>query len=49
MGTRVLIARNAAGRTQVELADLLDRPVSWVANVEAGRVARPVLGDHGDR
>ncbi|GHE51259.1 helix-turn-helix domain-containing protein [Streptomyces capitiformicae] len=37
IGTRVRIARNAAGLTQVELADFLDRTDSWMANVEAGR------------
>ncbi|MGW4821978.1 helix-turn-helix domain-containing protein [Streptomyces sp. NPDC004227] len=37
IGARVRIARNAAGLTQVELADFLDRAESWVANVESGR------------
>lgn len=37
IGTRVRIARNAAGLTQVELADFLGRTESWVANVETGR------------
>ncbi|MEW2066622.1 helix-turn-helix domain-containing protein [Streptomyces sp. NPDC007346] len=37
IGTRVRIARNAAGLTQVELADFLGRTESWVANVESGR------------
>lgn len=39
IGTRVRIARNAAGLTQVELADSLERAESWMANVEAGRQA----------
>lgn len=38
IGTRVRIARNAAGMTQVELADFLGRTENWLANVEAGRV-----------
>ncbi|GGX37811.1 helix-turn-helix domain-containing protein [Streptomyces chryseus] len=37
IGTRVRIARNAAGLTQVELGDFLSRTESWVANVENGR------------
>ncbi|MGW7199394.1 helix-turn-helix domain-containing protein [Streptomyces chryseus] len=37
IGTRVRIARNAAGLSQVELADFLGRTESWVANVESGR------------
>lgn len=37
IGTRVRIARNAAGLTQVELADFLGRTEAWVANVERGR------------
>lgn len=37
IGTRVRIARNAAGLTQVELADFLDRTEGWMANVESGR------------
>ncbi|MEU0664145.1 helix-turn-helix domain-containing protein [Streptomyces lavendulocolor] len=37
IGTRVRIARNMAGLTQVELADFLGRSESWVANVENGR------------
>lgn len=37
IGTRVRIARNAAGLTQVELADFLNRAESWMANVESGR------------
>ncbi|MFD9688388.1 helix-turn-helix domain-containing protein [Kitasatospora sp. NPDC059146] len=39
IGSRVRIARNAAGMTQVELADFLGRAESWVANVESGRLA----------
>ncbi|MFD7130628.1 helix-turn-helix domain-containing protein [Streptomyces sp. NPDC059894] len=38
IGTRVRIARNAAGLTQRELADFLARTESWLANVEAGRM-----------
>ncbi|MFD5509044.1 helix-turn-helix domain-containing protein [Streptomyces sp. NPDC127051] len=38
IGTRVRIARNAAGLTQVEMAGLLGRAESWLANVEAGRM-----------
>ncbi|MFE7975741.1 helix-turn-helix domain-containing protein [Streptomyces shenzhenensis] len=38
IGTRVRIARNAAGLTQVELADFLDRSPDWVAGVERGRL-----------
>lgn len=38
IGTRVRIARNAAGLTQVELGDFLSHTESWVANVEAGRM-----------
>ncbi len=37
IGTRVRIARNAAGLTQLELADFLGRTEAWVANVENGR------------
>ena len=37
IGTRVRIARNAAGLTQVELADFLDHTDGWMANVESGR------------
>ncbi|MEW2633324.1 helix-turn-helix transcriptional regulator [Streptomyces sp. NPDC048389] len=37
IGTRVRIARNAAGLTQVELGDFLTRSEAWVANVESGR------------
>lgn len=37
IGTRVRIARNAAGLTQVELADFLSRTETWMANVESGR------------
>jgi transcriptional regulator with XRE-family HTH domain len=39
IGTRVRIARNAAGLTQIELADFLERTENWVANVETGRQA----------
>ncbi|MER0245440.1 helix-turn-helix transcriptional regulator [Streptomyces sp. HSW2009] len=39
LGTRVRIARQAAGLTQVELADLLGRSEHWVQDVEAGRLA----------
>jgi transcriptional regulator with XRE-family HTH domain len=39
IGTRVRIARNAAGMTQVELADFLGRTADWVAGVENGRRA----------
>ncbi|MFI9580624.1 helix-turn-helix domain-containing protein [Streptomyces sp. NPDC052236] len=38
IGTRVKIARNAAGLTQQELADFLAHTESWMANVEAGRM-----------
>lgn len=38
IGTRVRIARNAAGLTQAEMAGFLDRTESWLANVEAGRM-----------
>lgn len=38
IGARVRIARNAAGLTQQELADFLDRTESWMANVEKGRM-----------
>lgn len=38
IGTRVRIARNAAGLSQVELSDFLNRTESWMANVEAGRM-----------
>lgn len=38
IGTRVRIARQAAGLTQTELADFLDRQESWMANVESGRM-----------
>lgn len=37
IGTRVRIARNAAGLTQVELSDFLGRTEGWIQNVEAGR------------
>ncbi|MFJ3249037.1 helix-turn-helix domain-containing protein [Streptomyces sp. NPDC086782] len=37
IGARMRIARNAAGLTQVELADFLGRTDTWVANVESGR------------
>ncbi|MEU3601106.1 helix-turn-helix domain-containing protein [Streptomyces sp. NPDC006798] len=37
IGTRVRIARNAAGFSQVQLADFLGRTESWMANVESGR------------
>ncbi|MFC5802292.1 helix-turn-helix domain-containing protein [Streptomyces formicae] len=37
IGARVRIARNAAGLTQRELADFLERTESWMANVESGR------------
>lgn len=39
IGTRVRIARNAAGLTQVELGDFLGRTSDWVAGVENGRLA----------
>ncbi|MFE2448003.1 helix-turn-helix domain-containing protein [Streptomyces sp. NPDC021218] len=39
IGTRVRIARNAAGLTQVELADFLTKSADWVAGVENGRLA----------
>ncbi|MEU6538276.1 helix-turn-helix transcriptional regulator [Streptomyces sp. NPDC047000] len=38
IGTRVRIARNAAGLTQVQLADFLGRTSTWIANVESGRL-----------
>ncbi|PJE96333.1 XRE family transcriptional regulator [Streptomyces carminius] len=38
IGTRVRIARTAAGLTQRELADFLSRSEVWLANVESGRV-----------
>ncbi|AJC53569.1 helix-turn-helix transcriptional regulator [Streptomyces sp. 769] len=38
IGTRVRIARNAAGLTQVEMAGLLGRSEHWVQDVEAGRL-----------
>jgi DNA-binding XRE family transcriptional regulator len=38
IGTRVKIARNAAGLTQRELADFLDRTGKWMENVEKGRM-----------
>lgn len=38
IGTRVRIARNAAGLTQVEMAGLLGRTEAWLANVEKGRM-----------
>ncbi|MFM9590683.1 helix-turn-helix domain-containing protein [Streptomyces scabiei] len=38
IGTRVKIARNAAGLTHAELAGYLDRTRSWMENVESGRV-----------
>ncbi|MEW1637490.1 helix-turn-helix transcriptional regulator [Streptomyces sp. NPDC093801] len=37
IGTRVRIARNAAGLTQTEVADHIGRTESWMANVESGR------------
>ncbi|WP_030672540.1 helix-turn-helix domain-containing protein [Streptomyces sp. NRRL B-1347] len=37
IGTRVRIARNAAGLTQAELAGLLGRTECWLAHVESGR------------
>lgn len=39
IGKRVRIARNSSGLSQIELADLLDRTESWMASVEAGRLA----------
>ncbi|MEE1942562.1 helix-turn-helix domain-containing protein [Streptomyces sp. TRM 70361] len=39
IGTRVRIARTAAGLTQRELADFLSRSEVWLANVESGRVS----------
>ncbi|MEV5774202.1 helix-turn-helix transcriptional regulator [Streptomyces antimycoticus] len=39
IGTRVRIARNAAGLTQVEMGGFLDRSEHWVQDVEAGRLA----------
>lgn len=39
IGTRVRIARNAAGLTQTELGDFLSRTADWVAGVENGRRA----------
>ncbi|MBT2384569.1 helix-turn-helix domain-containing protein [Streptomyces sp. ISL-11] len=38
IGTRVRIARNAAGLTQTEVADRLGRSEHWVQDVEAGRL-----------
>ncbi|MCX5563648.1 helix-turn-helix domain-containing protein, partial [Streptomyces sp. NBC_00038] len=38
IGTRVKIARQAADLTQAEMAGLLARTESWLANVEAGRM-----------
>lgn len=38
IGARVRIARNAAGLTQVELADFIDRTEGWLAGVENGRI-----------
>lgn len=38
IGTRVRIARNAAGLTQTEAAGLLGRTDTWLANVESGRI-----------
>jgi transcriptional regulator with XRE-family HTH domain len=38
IGTRVRIARNAAGLTQAEAAGLLGRSEVWLANIESGRV-----------
>ncbi|WEB38568.1 helix-turn-helix domain-containing protein [Streptomyces yunnanensis] len=38
IGTRVRIARSAAGLTQVEMAGLLGRSEHWVQDVEAGRL-----------
>ncbi|MFF4755531.1 helix-turn-helix domain-containing protein [Streptomyces sp. NPDC002514] len=37
IGTRVRIARNAAGLTQIQVAGFLDRTEAWVQNVERGR------------
>ncbi|WP_329224270.1 helix-turn-helix domain-containing protein (plasmid) [Streptomyces sp. NBC_01485] len=37
IGMRVRVARNAAGLTQMELADSLRHTESWIANVESGR------------
>ncbi|MGK5530664.1 helix-turn-helix domain-containing protein [Streptomyces sp. URMC 129] len=39
IGTRVRIARNAAGLTQAEMGGLLGRSEHWVQDVEAGRLA----------
>lgn len=39
IGTRVRIARNAAGLTQVEMAGLLEHSEHWVQDVEAGRLS----------
>ncbi|MBQ0825481.1 helix-turn-helix domain-containing protein [Streptomyces tagetis] len=39
IGQRVRIARNAAGFTQVELGDFIERTPDWVASVENGRLA----------
>ncbi|UFR07160.1 helix-turn-helix domain-containing protein [Streptomyces sp. Go40/10] len=38
IGTRVRIARSAAGLTQVELADHLGHTEAWMASVERGRL-----------
>lgn len=38
IGTRVRIARNAAGMTQVELADFLGHSEDWMQRVETGRM-----------
>lgn len=38
IGTRVRIARNAAGLTQTEMAGFLGRSEHWVQDVEAGRL-----------
>lgn len=38
IGTRVKIARNSAGLSQVELADSVSRTEAWMASVEAGRL-----------
>ncbi|MFJ6725626.1 helix-turn-helix domain-containing protein [Streptomyces sp. NPDC091281] len=39
IGTRVRIARNTAGLTQVELSDFVGKSADWVAGVENGRLA----------
>ncbi|WP_416976734.1 helix-turn-helix domain-containing protein [Streptomyces sp. T028] len=38
IGTRVRIARNASGLTQLEMAGFLDRTEHWVQQVETGRL-----------